>query len=140
MSDFSPVFVDTNAWIGLFVAKDRLHTASSQIFALLQRQNRPLITTSAILFEVVDGFAQHGLRHLTPLFRVLLNRAPNLEIVHVDAALFQAGWQLFEARPDKEWVLTDCVSFALMSARGLSDALTHDHHFQQAGFRALLRD
>jgi len=46
----------------------------------------------------------------------------------------------YKQRPDKEWGLTDYVSFVVMQEKSLFDALTHDIHFQQAGFRALLRD
>ena len=45
---------------------------------------------------------------------------------------------LFEARADKEWSLTDCISFVVMTEQRIADALTTDHHFIQAGFNALL--
>ena len=54
-------------------------------------------------------------------------------------ALFEAGFNLFEARPDKDWSLTDFISFVVMEREGLTEALTGDHHFEQAGFTALLR-
>jgi predicted nucleic acid-binding protein len=54
--------------------------------------------------------------------------------------LFKRGVELFRTRRDKEWSLTDCISFLVMQQRGISDALTHDHHFEQAGFTILLRE
>ncbi|NCO53669.1 MAG: type II toxin-antitoxin system VapC family toxin [Deltaproteobacteria bacterium] len=45
----------------------------------------------------------------------------------------------FQERPDKEWGLTDCVSFVIMTERKISAALTTDVHFEQAGFQVLLR-
>ena len=54
-------------------------------------------------------------------------------------SLFQEGVQLYNARPDKDWSLTDCISFVVMQEHGLTDALTGDHHFEQAGFTALLK-
>jgi hypothetical protein len=53
------------------------------------------------------------------------------------SAVDQAGFELFASRADKSWSLTDCISFAVMTERGLSDALTADRHFEQAGFRAV---
>ena len=56
----------------------------------------------------------------------------------IDPALWQRGWQLYCARPDKEWGLTDCLSFVVMQEQGVFDAFTADHHFEQAGFIRLL--
>lgn len=61
-----------------------------------------------------------------------------MTIVSVDAELFESGLARYESRPDKDWSLTDCISFVVMERHGVADALTGDHHFTQAGFRALL--
>lgn len=58
--------------------------------------------------------------------------------VHVDEHLFQAALDLFPARSDKGWSLTDCISFTGMSRIGVTDALSTDHHFIQAGFHLVL--
>jgi predicted nucleic acid-binding protein len=56
-----------------------------------------------------------------------------------DANLFDRGVELYDARPDKHWSLTDCISFVAMQDHGISEALTGDRHFEQAGFVALMR-
>lgn len=61
------------------------------------------------------------------------------EVVHVDRELLEQGFALFQNRPDKEWSLTDCISFTIMQKRGVWRALTTDHHFEQAGFERLLK-
>jgi uncharacterized protein len=61
------------------------------------------------------------------------------EIVLPGPALWQRGIELYAERPDKGWSLTDCISFVVMQDRGITDALTADHHFEQAGFTALLK-
>jgi predicted nucleic acid-binding protein len=61
------------------------------------------------------------------------------EVVGFDPKVQQAGFDLYESRLDKDWSLTDCVSFAVMTQRGLTEALTADHHFEQAGFRAVFK-
>ena len=58
-----------------------------------------------------------------------------MEVVHVEAA----AWNLWQSRPDKEWNLVDCASYVVMQQRGLSEALTIDHHVEQAGFVRLLK-
>jgi predicted nucleic acid-binding protein len=67
-----------------------------------------------------------------------LREQPDLEIIPADDALFEAGLSLYESRSDKDWSLTDCISFVVMERQGCSEALTGDHHLIQAGFRALL--
>jgi hypothetical protein len=59
-------------------------------------------------------------------------------IIGPDQYWFDAGMELYADRPDKDWSLTDCISFVVMQERGITDALTGDRHFEQAGFRALL--
>ena len=63
----------------------------------------------------------------------------DFEIVPASPELFYRGIELFRVRPDKDWSLTDCISFVVMTDRGLSEALTGDKHFEQAGFKALLK-
>ncbi len=62
-----------------------------------------------------------------------------VEIVHIDSTLDQEAWQLLKNRPDKEWSLVDCSSFVLMQQWSIVEALTTDHHFEQAGFVRLLK-
>ena len=61
-----------------------------------------------------------------------------IEVVHIDEELDVRAWELLENRLDKTWRLVDCASFVVMEPRGLTDALTTDHHFEQAGFVRLL--
>jgi hypothetical protein len=65
---------------------------------------------------------------------------PLVEVIPVSEALYQRGFQLYAQRIDKDWGIIDCISFVVMQEQGLTDALTTDIHFQQAGFRALLRE
>ena len=68
-----------------------------------------------------------------------LEADPRAELVLPEPGLWRRGVDLYSDRTDKEWSLTDCLSFIIMEDRGLTDALTADRHFIQAGFRALLR-
>jgi predicted nucleic acid-binding protein len=63
-----------------------------------------------------------------------LRTAPNIQVVTVDTAVFEQALNLFATRLDKEWGLTDCISFVVMQAHDLSQVLTTDRHFEQAGF------
>jgi uncharacterized protein len=69
-----------------------------------------------------------------------LENDPNIEVILLTDHLYRLAFTLFKKREDKEWGLVDCISFIVMEDRGITDALTADIHFQQAGFRALLRE
>jgi predicted nucleic acid-binding protein len=64
----------------------------------------------------------------------------DFHVVSFIEAEFPAALDLFRRRSDKNWSLTDCSSFLIMQKMAISEALTYDLHFEQAGFRALLRD
>jgi predicted nucleic acid-binding protein len=131
----TPRFADTFYYLALMNPGDQAH---ARAVALASRLTGPVVTTAWVLTEVADAMAAPASR---PIFLDLMNslRADeDTEIVPPDEALFDRGLDLFARRPDKEWSLTDCVSFVVMTDRGLTDALTGDHHFEQAGFRALL--
>jgi len=68
-----------------------------------------------------------------------LRADPLTEILAADHNLFERGADLYARRQDKSWILTDCISFVVLTERGLTEALTGEHHFEQAGFRALPR-
>lgn len=67
-----------------------------------------------------------------------IRASPRTRIISLDSRLLQRGLDLFADRPDQNWSLTDCVSFVVMADEGLTEALTGDSHFEQAGFKALL--
>jgi len=91
-----------------------------------------------ILFEIGDGYARLGRRSKG---QALLDRLWNEErycVAPLTDSLVQQGLELYQARSDKEWGLTDCLSFALMKREAITEALTADVHSRQAGFEALL--
>lgn len=130
------VFADSHSFFAIFNPNDAAHAKAVD---LGRRHRGPLVTTAWVLTEVADGLASTPRRHI---FRRLIedleaNRA-NL-IVPPNAETFERGVELYHARPDKEWSLTDCISFVVMAEERIADALTGDHHFEQAGFHALLK-
>lgn len=68
-----------------------------------------------------------------------MRSSPRFKIVPLDSQLLELGLQRMGARSDKDWSLTDCISFVVMEREGIAEALTGDHHFEQAGFVALLK-
>jgi len=129
------VFADTAFFLALINSRDQHHERAAELNADLES---PLITTSWVMLEFANALS--GSRSRVQFERVLkgLREAPNVEIIAPDTGLFERGCQLYIARADKDWSLTDCISFVVMQERNLTDALTADRHFEQAGFNALL--
>lgn len=130
-----PLFADTFYYLALLNPDDASHDLAVEFS---QERTGRTVTTAWVLTELADALAVPELR---PSFLVLLKQLrsnPRVSIVPASEELFDRGIDLYSRRPDKEWSLTDCISFVVMEEHGLTDALTGDHHFEQAGFRALL--
>ncbi len=72
------------------------------------------------------------------LFQELQNDS-RVTILPPSADQYHRGLDLYARRLDKDWSLTDCISFEVMQQSDLTEALTADHHFEQAGFNILLK-
>lgn len=93
-----------------------------------------------MLLEIGNALARQRYRNAAISLLDALAADPTVEIVAILEELNIRALQLYRERPDKEWGLTDCVSFVVMQDRTITEALTTDEHFEQAGFRALMRD
>jgi uncharacterized protein len=133
MSDF---FADTFFFIALLFENDAAHARAEAMAGALAGH---MYTTTFVLTEVADAMAVPGRRERFRPFLEFLRTNPLVTIVAADQALFDRGAALYDKRPDKEWSLTDCISFVVMEENGLFEALTGDHHFEQAGFVALMK-
>ncbi len=130
------IFLDTGYFVALFSPNDELH---ERAVAWSSQVREPMLVTEYVLWECVNAFSQPKHRASAHALVEHVQRDPACELVPATPDLFAVGLRLHRSRPDKEWSLTDCVSFHLMRARGVTRALAYDFHFQQAGFAALLR-
>jgi predicted nucleic acid-binding protein len=127
--------IDTGYFIALFSPTDSLH---SRAVAWSSALRGPLLVTEYVLVETMNYFSRPPDRaRAASVMQWVVSGA--CSFVAASPNLLEAGWKLFEQRTDKGWSLTDCISFEVMRTRGLTDALAYDEHFEQAGFRALLR-
>lgn len=97
-----------------------------------------IVTTEWVLTELGNYLSGHANRALFVPFVRDLPTDPRVEIVTATHPQFEAGCALFDSRPDKEWSITDCISMVLLMERGMTEVLTCDHHFEQAGYSILL--
>jgi len=130
-----PVFADTSFYIALVSPCDVHHPDA---LAYMRNHRGRVMTTDYVLIEVGNWLSRTDDR---PSFIALMRQLetdPELTVLPGSRDLFEQGYELYKARPDKAWSLTDCISFVVMEQMGLSEALTADRHFGQAGFTVLL--
>ena len=118
--------------------RDVLHQKATQVYQTRFRQGGSFVTSSIVLLEVGNWLSPVPSRRLATEWLDRIERSARIEIVHISEDLNGKGWTLYRGRPDKDWGVIDCVSFVLMQERGITEALTGDHHFEQAGFIKLL--
>ena len=129
-------FADSFVFLAMLNPQDRKHKTAVEA---LHTPAKPLVTTGWVLAELADGLCASKSRSLFVRLEARLRGHPLVTIVPADQQSYQSGLDLYRSRPDKDWSLTDCISFVVMQERGITEALTGDHHFEQAGFVALLK-
>jgi uncharacterized protein len=134
------VFLDTSFAIALSSQTDRNHLQAVELAGQLELHKTHLVTTQAILLEIGNALSKQRYRIAAIQLLESLETDRNVEIVLLTNDLYRQAFNLFKQRQDKEWGLVDCISFIVMQERGITNALTADAHFQQAGFCALLRN
>jgi len=131
-----PVFADSFYFFAIMNPDDEAHARAEELSLKLKS---PIVTSAWVFTEVADGFSMpHQRQNFIQLFQAL-KADSKCAIVPGGEELFARGVSLYTDRPDKAWSLTDCISFEIMKELRIVDALTGDHHFEQAGFRTLLK-
>ena len=127
-------FADTHFYIALLDDQDGYH---EEVQEFLRGFEGLMITTRWILAKVANFFCSQPERVQAVILLQRLGTDPGTVIKGPSDELYEQGLELYSARPDKEWSLTDCISFVVMSQEKVTEALTGDRHFAQAGFTPL---
>jgi uncharacterized protein len=130
------VFADAFYYIALVNPADQYHAT---VVWMTRTLGRPVFTTTWVFLEVADAMCWPGHRGQTHRSLVRIAADRETRVIPANEEWYAKGLALYGTRPDKDWSLTDCISFAVMTEFGLTVALTGDHHFEQAGFRALFK-
>lgn len=135
------MFADTSGWGAFADRTEPHHDRAVGLVRAAQTARAKVVTTNYVLSELT-ALLTRPIRMPKPhqaAFLATIRSADWVEVIHIDRGLDDAAWERWEARPDKDWSLVDCASFIVMERRGLIEALTSDHHFEQAGFVRLLK-
>jgi uncharacterized protein len=132
------VFADAQYWVGILNEKDQSHQAAQIISRTLQGVT--IVTTEEAITEVLAYFSERGryLRQVAAAFIADMLGDPEIVVRPQSHQTFEEGFALYQARPDKGYSLTDCISMLAMRQEGIREILTHDDHFTQEGFFILL--
>lgn len=130
----SKIFIDTGFVIALINTNDFYHAKALQLaerFSLC-----PAVTTDAVLLEIGNALSRIAKQQAVDII-TYFKESPEVSIIFVDAVLFDKGVAQYARYKDKTWGLVDCISFVVMQEQDITDVLTFDKHFAQAGFNVL---
>lgn len=114
------ILIDTGYLIALAIERDELHGRSIRWAA---HTREPLLLSEYVLWETINRLSAVADRPRAHILAERVMSDPVYEFVRATPAVFDAGMALHRARPDKDWSLTDCISFHLMGERRISRAL-----------------
>jgi predicted nucleic acid-binding protein len=130
------VFADAYYFVARLNRRDQHH---ARVLEFSRTFRARLLTSDWILMEVADALAESQCRIRIRDFIVHLRQSATCEIVPATREGLDRALALYHQHADKGWTLPDCTSFGIMRERNVTDALTGDHHFEQAGFLQLFK-
>lgn len=130
------IFVDTLFLVALINKRDQYHQQAQELSAYFEGYS--LLTTDAILLEVGNTLARNYKNEAADLIEYFLS-SEEVEVFRLTPELFDKAFALYKSYQDQSWGLVDCISFVVMREANITQALTCDRHFIQAGFQVLMR-
>jgi hypothetical protein len=131
-------FADTSFWIAISRRHDQYHQRAVAWHQFVLRNKVPLVTTEAVLWEWLNALSHASTRAIAAEGYRRTRADSHIEVVPFQPELTAGALELYRTRNDKDWSLTDCLSFVVMQRRGLMEALTTDRHFEQANLKPLM--
>ena len=133
------ILVDTAALIAPGNKPDDCHHQVVNLRGQLTQAKRQFLTTHAVLLELANTYSKVRYKSLAIQLINVINHSPAWQVIPTDNLLRQRGLKLFNHRGDKDWSLVDGISMVVAKDFPVTDSLTTDHHFSQAGFVILLK-
>ncbi len=133
------VFADTSALIALGNKRDAFHSQAVLINDSLRQSKKNFVTTDAILLELGNAFSPLNLKPLAIKLIEVIRQSKKWNCVCLDENLMNRGFELYKQMKDKEWGFVDCISIIVAKDMKIKEIFSTDHHFEQAGFKILLK-
>lgn len=128
------LFVDTSGWFPLVDSQERAHAAVARAMRRAVASRRRIVTTNLVVAETHALIMRRIHRSAAVAFVREVIRVPNVVVTsspELESIAIRDWLDRFE---DQDFSLTDAVSFAVMTDRGIREALALDRHFGVAGF------
>jgi uncharacterized protein len=135
----SDVFVDSSGLYALADRRDWYHRQAREWVKRLLKAGRSLVLTDYIIDESCTLAKVRAGGDAARRLLEIVERSQGFQLRWIGTEYFDAAKVFFRQHADQAYSFTDCASFVVMHEMGLSEALTTDQHFTEAGFRALLR-
>lgn len=130
-------FMDTSYVLALYDKKDKYHSKANELKKSFNDSDK-FVLSDAVILEIGNGLSEPKFRNDVTSFITEIRSSTNFRILHLSKRILQGGLNIFSSYQDKYWGLVDCISFFIMKEQNISNALTADSHFKQAGFIAQL--
>ena len=132
------VFTDTSGWLAIVIKSDFLHEKAVEVYSGLLNSESNFVTHDAVLLEIGNSLSKTKGREIAVKLKENIENSNRIELVSLSSEIIEVGWKLYAERSDKDWGIVDCISFIVMQRQNITEALTADKHFEQAGFIKLL--
>jgi len=133
------VFADTSFFFALAAKRDHAHVQATIIYSRLVKAGRRVVTTDYVIDETLTLVKLRTEASVALALLERIEQSDSIVVETIDAARFRAAKIIFRRHADHDYSFTDCTSFAIMRELKLTEALTTDAHFTEAGFKALLK-
>jgi predicted nucleic acid-binding protein len=130
------IFIDTSYVVALVNKSDQYHEHALETADRVT--GRALITTDGVLLEIGNALSRNFKRESVEIIEHFLS-SDDVRVIHLHPPLFRRAFDLYKSHTDKFWGLVDCLSFVIMKELGITEVLTTDKHFEQAGFKSLMK-
>jgi len=135
----SEVFVDTSGWVALKHRGDTFWRVATVLNRSLLTSGNRYVTTNFVLDESYTLLRLRAGHHVAVELGEEIAISSLVTVVQISPELEEEAWQMFKRYADKVLSYTDCTSFVVMRHRGIWEAFTNDHNFEQVGYQRLLR-
>ena len=131
------IFIDTSSYVAVLNPFDSLHKKALELSALIFTEGNKLITSYAVLGEVLTVGSMRYNRQASVDFVADIFKS-NMEIILEDKKLLEKAFSIFKKIKDKDVGFVDCYSFAIIEHYKIEKVFSFDKAFTKYTKSAIL--